>query len=255
MRRISVVFLGLIILPVAMPVLAAVCGDSNGDGKVNVGDAVHLINYIFKGGSAPNCLETGIVTDIDGNTYGTIRIGDQWWMSENLKVTHYRNDDAIPLETDSGTWFGLTAGAYCEYGNDANNVAVFGRLYNWYAVNDSRNIAPLGWHVPTDAEWLTMINTLGGEAIAGGKTKETGTAHWRTPNTGATNESGFTALPGGFRYVAEGYSGLGFNAIFWTSTENNYSSAWYRYLYYNTSIAYHDAIGKSNGLSIRCVKD
>jgi len=141
---------------------------------------------------------TGTMTDIDGNVYETVTIGTQVWMAENLKVTHYRNGNTILHIIDWFSWFTLT-GAYCEYDNDVNNVAVYGRLYNWYAVNDSRYIAPVGWHVPSDAEWLTLVDYLGGDTVADGKMKEIGTTHWVSPNTGATNESGFSALPGGYR--------------------------------------------------------
>jgi uncharacterized protein (TIGR02145 family) len=184
---------------------------------------------------------TGSVTDIGGNVYQTIKIGDQWWMMENLKVTHYRNGDPIPHVTDGGTWKGLSTGAYCNYGNDPGNVETYGRLYNWYAVDDSRSIAPEGWHVPTDEEWKQLEMYLGmsqGQADdtgwrgtnEGGKLKETGTTHWQSPNTGATNESGFSALPGGYR----GYDGyfytMGFTANFWSSTELYSYLAWHRYL-------------------------
>lgn len=183
------------------PIPTNCVGDINNDNAVDVGDVVYLINYLFKGGPAPdpNCCSDcpPTVTDYDGNVYQTVLIGDQCWMMENLKVTHYRNGDPIPHVTDGVTWGNLTSGAYCNYNNDEGNVATYGRLYNWYAVDDSRNIAPAGWHVPSDAEWQTLVDYLGGDAVAGGKMKEAGTTHWASPNTGATNESGFTALPGG----------------------------------------------------------
>jgi len=121
-------------------------------------------------------LETGTVTDIDGNIYKTVKIGTQWWMAENLKVTKYRNGNLIPNVTNMTQWDNLTTGAYCTYNHDATNVTNYGRLYNWYAANDSRNIAPAGWHVPSDVELTTLITNLGGEDFAGGKMKETGTS-------------------------------------------------------------------------------
>ena len=127
--------------------------------------------------------QTSTVTDIDGNVYQTVTIGTQEWMAENLKVTHYRNGDPIQLVTDDSSWSNLSTGAYCDYDNDGDNVAVYGRLYNWFAVNDSRAIAPAGWHVATAADWQTLIDILGGDAVAGGKMKEAGTAHWLAPNT------------------------------------------------------------------------
>jgi uncharacterized protein (TIGR02145 family) len=202
------------------------------------------------------------VTDIDGNFYQYVIIGTQVWMAENLKVTRYRNGDAIPNVTDSATWTGLTTGAYCEYDNDVNNVATYGRLYNWFAVGDSRHIAPAGWHVPTDAEWKQLEMYLGmsqADADAqgwrgtdeGGKLKETGTTHWISPNTGATNESGFTALPGGVG--SGGYDGMGGYAVFWSSSVTY--GAWLRYLKYDYSEVFRDDGDKRDGFSVRCIKD
>lgn len=153
--------------------------------------------------------KTGTVTDIDGNIYQTIKIGTQWWMAENLKVTHYRNGDSIPNVTDETAWSNLTTGAYGNYNNDDDISNTYANLYNWYAVNDSRNIAPIGWHIPTDAEWQTLVDYLGGESVAGSKMKETGTEHWRSPNVGTTNESGFSALPGDYRGISGKYYSVG----------------------------------------------
>jgi len=198
-------------------------GDVNQSGGANptcnditIGDTMALVNHLYIAGpvNAPlsECLSC-TVTDIDGNCYRTVTIGTQVWMAENLKVTHDCNGEAIPNVTDGATWAGLTAGAYCEYNNDVNNVATYGRLNNWYAVADSRNISPAGWHVASDAEWQTLSIFLGGDAIAGGKMKETGTTHWYSPNTGATNESGFSALPGGYRASGNGpYENMGYYA-------------------------------------------
>jgi uncharacterized protein (TIGR02145 family) len=205
-------------------------------------------------------------TDIDGNVYQTVTIGTQVWTVENLKVTHYRNGDAIPNITDNATWSGLTTGAYCEYNNDINNVATYGRLYNWYTVADDRNIAPTGWHVPTDAEWKQLEVYLGmsqAEADAtnwrgdeGGKLKESGTTHWTSPNTGATNESGFSGLPGGCRYPNGDYYDVGIDAYIWSSTEHNGGSAWCRTLHNsNLGVNRFDYGSLRYGFSVRCVKD
>jgi uncharacterized protein (TIGR02145 family) len=197
----------------------------------------------------------GTVTDIDGNVYQTVTIGSQVWMAENLEVTHYSNGDSIPNVTDSTVWSTLTTGAYCNYDNNTANAAVYGRLYNWYTMDDSRNIAPVGWHIPTDAEWQTLVNYLGGDAIAGGKMKETGTTHWYGPNTGATNESGFSALPGGGRDYHGSYLNMGYHAHFWSSTEDSSYSAWHRNLYYyHSAVARYD-VNMPGGCSLRCVKD
>jgi len=198
---------------------------------------------------------TGTVTDYDGNVYHTITIGTQVWMVENLKVTHYRNGDPIPNVTDSSAWGNLTTGAYCNYNNDVNNVTTYGRLYNWFTVSDSRNIAPTGWHVPTDAEWTTLTTYLGGESVAGGKLKETGTTHWASPNTGATNETGFTALPGGYRFPIGSFDLIGVYGFLWSSTEINSTGAWERYLPFDGSDLSRTSDSKNYGNSIRCLKD
>ncbi len=198
------------------------------------------------------------VTDFDGNIYQTIQIGNQLWMAENLKVTHYRNGDPIPHLTDNDDWTSTTNGAYCYYNNNSANADTYGALYNWYAVDedDSRGLAPEGWHVPTDDDWQTLVDFLGGSSVAGGKMKETGTAHWISPNTGATNESGFTALPGGYRYYNNGYFGyIGYTAYFWSSTEYDSNNAWNRLLYYDYSGVARYSYYKYYGFSIRCVRD
>ncbi|MBN1999215.1 hypothetical protein JW935_16775 [candidate division KSB1 bacterium] len=208
-----------------------------------------------------------IVTDIDGNVYKTVKIGDQWWMAENLKVTKYRNGDPIPNVTSNSEWANLTTGAYCNYDNNDSYVSTYGRLYNWYAVNDSRGLAPAGWHVPTDAEWKQLEMYLGmsqSEANEtgyrgtdeGGKLKETGTGHWSSPNTGATNESGFSGLPGGYRFHDGTFNVVGSSAYFW-SASSAYSGyyAWYRPLYCNRSDVYRSGNYVQDGFSVRCVRD
>ena len=198
---------------------------------------------------------TTTVTDIDGNTYRAVKIGDQWWMAENLKVTHYRNGDPIPNVTNNTQWSGLTTGAYCNYDNDPNNANTYGILYNWYAVNDSRDIAPEGWHVPSEAEWQTLVNYLGGSGVAGGKMKEIGTTHWKRPNEGATNVSGFAALPGGYRYSDGNFGKLGSSAYFWSSSRYNSSNAWGRVLYYGSAYVSRYSSNKQYGFSVRLVRD
>lgn len=194
----------------------------------------------------------GVVTDIDGNIYHTIQIGTQLWMVENLKTTHYRNGDPIPNVTDDTGWHDLTTGAYCNYNNDTSYAAIYGRLYNWYSVDDSRNIAPEGWHVPTDNDWQVLIDYLGGPDSAGGKLKETGTTHWLTPNLGATNESGFTALPGGYRgsYFYE----IGYSGKWWSSTQYSYW-AWYRTMKSDTPEIFNSYYILIDGYSVRCIKN
>jgi uncharacterized protein (TIGR02145 family) len=231
--------------------------------------------YLFLFFSIVNCnkknpteASTTTVTDIDGFVYKTVKIGNQWWMAENLKVTRYRNGDYIPHVTDNSTWEGLTTGACCNFNNDGTNATTYGSLYNWYAVNDSRNIAPAGWHVPSDEEWKELEMYLGmsqSEADntgwrgtdEGGKLKDAGTGYWIAPNTGATNESGFSALPGGCRHCDGLYyeDDINHYAEFWTSTEYNNTSAFLRTLSWRHSTITRTAGDKQWGFSVRCVKD
>lgn len=198
---------------------------------------------------------TETVTDIDGNLYHTVIIGTQVWLLENLKVTHYRNGDAIPNVTDGTTWSNLTTGAYCDYNITSSNSSIYGRLYNFYAVVDSRNLCPTGWHVPSDAEWTTLTDYLGGESVVGGILKEIGTIHWASPNTGATNESGFTALPGGFCNLSGTFGEINDYGWWWSSTQYDPTTAWWRRMYYNYIGVYRDHSGKTNGFSVRCLSD
>jgi uncharacterized protein (TIGR02145 family) len=196
------------------------------------------------------------LTDFDGNTYHAIAIGTQTWMVENLKVTHYRNGEEILYLTDDIVWVASTSGAYCWHNNNPNNKSNFGSLYNWFAVSDSRNIAPIGWHVPTNDEWAILIDYLGGYELAGGLMKEAGTAHWLSPNSSATNVSGFTALPSGRRSYNDGtFSDLGVNGYWWSSTTKDTSSAWDRNLYYSNAWCESYFAGKQYGFSIRCILD
>jgi uncharacterized protein (TIGR02145 family) len=201
------------------------------------------------------------VTDIDGNTYNTVTIGTQVWMAENLKTTKYNDGTAIPNITDNAAWVALTTPAYCWYNNNAATYkATYGAMYNWYTVdvasNGGKNVCPTSWHVSTDAEWTTLTTYLGGGSVAGGKLKETGTTHWTTPNTGATNETGFTALPGGYRNNYGTCSYIGINGHWWSSSEGSTTYAWYSYMYYNYTNVYRDFYyGKYYGFSVRCVRD
>lgn len=176
-------------------------------------------------------------------------------MDKNLDVTTYRNGDPIPYVTDPTAWAALTTGAWCYYNNDLSRNATYGKLYNWYAVNDPRGLAPVGWHVPTDAEWTTLETCLGGSSVAGGKMKVTGTTTWTSPNTGATNTSGWAGLPGGYRFKDGTFFSVGGYGYWWSSTVNSATSAWYRYLFYNDGNIYRDFGFKEGGFSVRCLRD
>ena len=213
----------------------------------------------------------GTITDREGNTYKTITIStkkceivtignkkyktiaitQQTWMAENLRVTQYRNGDPI----QEATAFKTNTSAYCNYNNTRNSdtIATYGRLYNWYAVNDSRNIAPIGWHIPSNAEWKILTNNLGGDIACIPALKETGSTHWITDNSASTNSSGFTALPAG----NHGYqsSWIGELGGWWSSTENINEYAWQRNIFYKVNFIDWGNADKHMKLSVRCVKD
>lgn len=196
-------------------------------------------------------------TNNNNNKSDTVKICDQIWMTKNLDVDHYRNGDSIPEVRDTAQWVNLTSGAWCYYNNDPAMGSIYGKLYNWYAVNDPRGLAPKGWHIASDEEWTILGNCLGGNSVAGGKLKEVGTTHWRSPNTGATNESGFTAIPGGFRYLMWSFHDIRYNGFWWTSTEINEKFAWARGITYDGSYIGRGS-GNNNknvGFSVRCIKD
>ena len=195
------------------------------------------------------------VSDVDGNTYNVVIIGAQAWMAENLRTTKYKDSTAIPLVTDNADWRALGTPGYCWYDNDQVMYGnTYGALYNWYSVNTGK-LCPTGWHVPTDAEWTTLNEYLGGASVAGGKLKETGIIHWDSPNTDATNETGFTALPGGFRNTDGTYGYIGLHVGLWSVTEFGTNSAWYRRINYNNGHVSRDDGLRSYGFSVRCVKD
>ena len=202
-----------------------------------------------------SCNVNDTVTDIDGNSYKTVKIGTQVWMAENLKVTHYRNGEEISNVTINSDWANLSTGAWCVYENDADYEKTYGNLYNWYAVNDARQLAPKGWHVPTDEEWNTLINYLGGVNVAGGNLKEAGTTHWKAPNEGAVNKVMFSALPGGCRGSSGTFLDVGDNGYWWSSTEIDPTNAWNRYLFCSNGYVNSFYLTKSSGYSVRCVKD
>ena len=194
--------------------------------------------------------------DASGNYYSVVKIGTQTWMAENLKATKFRTGDDIMNLTNNSDWGYYTISSWCNYNNDAATPASYGKLYNWYAVFDSRNIAPLGWHIATDAEWTALTTNLGGESLSGGKLKETGSAHWSNPNTGATNSSGFTALPAGDRVGSTGvFETIGNGTFWWTATEQTSVYAYFRSSGYSSEGIGRSGSPKQSGLSVRCVKD
>jgi uncharacterized protein (TIGR02145 family) len=222
------------------------------------------------------CQGASTVKDIDGNTYNTVQIGTQCWTKENLRVTKYSDGTSIPLDNSGGTsgngsgqtWSSSTTGARTIYAHSQTNLATYGYLYNWYAAKgiattgsiSYKNLCPTGWHVPTGAEWNKLSTFLGGDNVAGGKMKSV--TGWNAPNTGATNESGFTGLPGGYRInVSSSGSGafndLGTVGVWWSSTDyNNPSYDWLLDLYYSSGSVRSEYYGKeASGFSVRCLRD
>jgi uncharacterized protein (TIGR02145 family) len=195
------------------------------------------------------------ITDIDGNEYHTVTIGQQVWMVENLKTTRYNDGTSIPLVTIDSLWDNLTTSGYCWYGNDSvTSKSTYGGLYNWFAVNTNK-LCPNGWHVPTDLEWTTLISYLGGDDKAGGKLKETDVMHWLYPNAGANNSSGFTALPGGMRIGNGRFNVIGMGGYWWSSTEVDSFDAWYIVISNQLGSVSRSNYFKQCGFSVRCIKD
>jgi len=200
-------------------------------------------------------LETGTLNDIEGNTYETVKIGNQWWMAENLRTSLLNDSTSIQFASENSAWINSTSPAFCWY---ENNFSVFGSrygaLYNWHVVNTGK-LCPDGWRVPGNNDWLTLTDHLGGVEIAAGKLKETGTTHWISPNTGATNESGFTALPGGVRGSDGTFFSIGLYGYWWTTNSQSAGLADGKFIYYAGIDVGQDQYDKKTGFSVRCVKD
>ena len=177
-------------------------------------------------------------------------------MAQNLYSTHYQNNDPIDFILSVNEWGELVTGAYCYFDSDPISLEQYGNLYNWHAVNDDRGVCPENWHIPTYDEWQQLIQNLGGVAIAGGKLKEEGTSHWYPPNLEASNESGFTGLPGGYRFLGNNeFYWLGIEGYFWSSTLNSTNYAWAMQLYYHSATAFMIGDHVNQGFSIRCIQD
>ena len=226
--------------------------------------AIDSITYGFQSSYTCNpvdvfnsALTYGSISDVDGNTYRTIVIGTQEWMAENLRTSHYSNGDLIPEVQGSGTWIALNTGASVWLNNDSITYHCnYGKMYNWYAVNDGRKVCPVGWHVPTQAEWTDLINYLGGLSVAGGPMKSVGTTYWNSPNGGATNSSGLSLLPGSSRSGLSGnYSPPGSGSVWWSDTDAGAGEAYYRGVNFSNTQVVDNSFPKETGMYVRCVKD
>ena len=198
------------------------------------------------------------VIDIEGNSYAVIHIGQQAWMAENLKTSTLSDGTQIPRVEEYEEWAQLTLPAYSWYNNDSLNAEEFGALYNCYAV-ETEKLCPEGWHVPTDEDWIVLASSIGFAAEAGGAMKESGTAHWKTPNAFANNESGFTALPGGYRSYNGTFNLMRIDGYWWSSSEKSWygskNTVIYRNLKYDGPDLFRELAVKANGFSVRCVKN
>jgi uncharacterized protein (TIGR02145 family) len=201
-----------------------------------------------------NCKKDDNSSNPNNNNYETVTIGTQVWMKKNLNVDYYRNGDPIHQVTDSTQWSNLKTGAWCYYNNDPALGAIYGKLYNWYAVKDPRGLAPDGWHVPNKEEWSELVDYLGGDSVAGCKLKEKGTEHWKSPNSDATNESGFSALPGGGCYNGM-FDDIKWSCNFWTSSLCVGTLGVYYELVFEGKRIRWDCMGSKIGYSVRCIKD
>jgi uncharacterized protein (TIGR02145 family) len=215
---------------------------------------VFIVSCSKDDGKKTPATATTSTCDDTTTSYPTVTIGGQVWMQKNLNVCKYRNGDDIPQVQDPTVWADLTTGAWCYYENNTANGTVYGKLYNWYAVNDSRGLAPAGYHVPSNAEWTTLTTFLGGESVAGNKMKAT--TGW-TPFSGIinTNSSGFTGLPGGARNYNGPFTSIGQIGYWWSSSENGTTEAWSRYLSYINGLVDSYLSGKTVGFSVRCLRD
>ena len=214
------------------------------------------VSFTTTAGGGGIVTNPGAGVNFNGYTYTSIVLGNgQEWMAENLRTTTYANGDPIPNVTDDTQWLNLTTGAWVHYNNDSQYENPYGKLYNWYTVADTRNVCPTGWHVPSDAEWTVLTDYLGGESVAGGKMKSTGTQYWQSPNTDATNESGFSGLPGGNRNYGATFDTIGTRGFWWSSTEDGAYVAWYRYLDYGLGTAGRFNYSDGLGFSVRCLRD
>ncbi len=261
MKKILFLFIGLVVCSMVIGQNVGI-GTSIPSAKLHVNGNIKITDGTQGAGKILTSDATGLASwqpppAPPPTYYPSVTICCQSWMIKNLDVTTYRNGDPIPKVTSNSAWATLTTGAYCYYNNDSTTYsATYGKLYNWYAVNDPRGLAPEGWHIPTDFEWTTLGNCLGGDTIAGGLMKEIGTTHFESPNEGATNLCGFTGLPGGLRSDNGPFGAVGYDGLWWSSTpESGTNDAWNIVLSYSSYYLYRVYYYKRFGFSVRCLRD
>lgn len=260
MKKLFFLLIGLVVHCIAVSQNVGI-GTSAPNAKLDVNGTLKVADGTQGAGKILTSDETGLASwqpppPPPPIYYPSVTICCQSWMRKNLDVATYRNGDPIPKVISNSAWYVLTTGAYCYYNNDSiTYAATYGKLYNWYAVNDPRGLAPEGWHIPTEFEWTTLGTCLGGNSVAGGLMKELGTTHWANPNTGATNLSNFCALPGGARYNGGDFLDIGGSGYWWSSTAIGTNGVWSRWiLHFETNLADLEAdVGL--GFSVRCIKD
>jgi uncharacterized protein (TIGR02145 family) len=230
------------------------------NGTLRVNDGTQGANKILVSNATGIASWQSIATVETNSSGGSSQDSPVWigctpWATKNLDVTTYRDGTPIPLVTDAAAWAALTTGAYCYYFNNPANDSIYGKLYNWYAVNSPHGLAPEGWHIPSDFEWTTLENTLGGSSVAGGPMKEMGITNWTSPNLGATNLCNFSADPGGYRAAVGGFHDKGEYGYWWSATSGDSNIAWSRKLNYNDTEIVGAGTEYNVGYSVRCVKD
>ena len=231
-----------IILFIGVSVFLFSCGNNAGNGTL-------------EGGSNSGQTSTNSEGIKNSSDFKTVKISNQEWVAENLNVSNFRNGDPIPEAKTNDEWIKANEKGeptWCYYDNDPENGEKYGKLYNWYAVNDPRGLAPIGWHVPSDAEWTQLTDYLGGNNLASTKMKSA--RGWEINGNG-TNESGFSGLPGGSRYPTGLFGNIGSYGSWWSFTEDDSSNAWYRYLSYYGALVYRYLATKENGFAVRCLRD
>lgn len=267
MKNIIIICIGLLVADIGFAQGNVGIGTTTPTAKLHVNGSIRIVNGTQGANKVLTSDASGVGTwqtiatpppQSSNNSYGVnevVWIGCNAWMTKNLDVDTFRNGDPIEYITNGTDWAQADSAAYCYYSNNPANGAKYGKLYNWYAVNDPRGLAPEGWHIPSEFEWTTLINTLGGVTVAGGPMKQIGITNWEIPNVGATNFCNFSAEPGGYRGIQGGFNLEGEYGHWWTSTMSEMGFAWSRNLNYADTEVGGASAQVNIGYSVRCIKD